>query len=126
MVSAPANAGFARTHRITQAADFRRAFATGCRSAAGPLVLISIPNGLAHARLGLAVSKRHVRRAIDRNRIKRLTREMFRTHAAAVAGRDVVLLIRSTMDGWDNARFRAALIALWGQHLRKCAASSSL
>lgn len=126
MVPDPANVRFARTHRITRPAEFRRAFATGCRSAAGPLVLISIPNGLAHARLGLAVSKRHVRLAVDRNRLKRLARETFRAHATEADGRDVVLLIRNGTESWDNARFRAALTALWGQHLRKCAASSSI
>ncbi|MGE0080317.1 MAG: ribonuclease P protein component [Thiohalomonadaceae bacterium] len=126
MTPDPANARFARLHRITRPADFRRVFATGCRSAAGPLVLISMPNGLAQGRLGLAISKRYVRRAVDRNRFKRLAREMFRTHVAEARGRDVVLLVRGSLEDWDNARFRAALITLWRQHLRKCAASSSL
>lgn len=125
MAPGPANARFPRTHRITRPADFRRVFASGCRSSAGPLVLISATNGLAHGRLGLAISKRYVRRAVDRNRFKRLAREMFRTHVDDARERDVVLLVRGNLDDWDNARFRAALITLWGQHLRKCAASSS-
>jgi ribonuclease P protein component len=125
MAPALGSAGYARHQRITRPADFRRAFASGCRTAAGPLVLISVPNALDHARFGLAVSKRYVRHAVDRNRLKRLAREHFRAHAGDAEGRDLVLLIRAGTDTWDNARFRAALNALWGQHLRKCAASSS-
>lgn len=125
MAPDPGSAGFARRQRITRPAEFKRAFADGCRTATGPLLLISVANGREYARLGLAVSKRYVRLAVDRNRIKRLAREFFRAHATEVKGRDLVLLVRSGVDSWDNPRFRAALTAVWGQHLRKCAASSS-
>lgn len=36
-----------------------------------------------HSRLGLAIPKRNAKRAIDRNRIKRLIRENFRKDASA-------------------------------------------
>lgn len=36
------------------------------------------PNNLGHSRLGLIVAKKIARRAVDRNKVKRLLREVFR------------------------------------------------
>lgn len=47
------------------------------------------------ARLGLVVAKKHLKRAVDRNRFKRLVRESFRAHQQQLEGLDVVVLARS-------------------------------
>ncbi len=57
--------------------------------------MLARDNGLPHARLGLAVGKKHVRKAVGRNRIKRLVRESFRIHAASLGGFDLVVLSRA-------------------------------
>ena len=49
------------------------------------------PNGLAYSRLGLIVPKRLLRRAVDRNRTKRLFREWFRRNQARLGGQDMLL-----------------------------------
>ena len=43
-------------------------------------------------RLGLAISKKHCKKATGRNRIKRLIRESFRTHQRQLSGLDVVVI----------------------------------
>lgn len=43
-------------------------------------------------RLGLAISKKHCKKATGRNRIKRLVRESFRTHQRQLNGLDVVVI----------------------------------
>jgi ribonuclease P protein component len=43
-------------------------------------------------RLGMAISKKHCRKATARNRIKRLVRESFRQHQTALAGLDIVVI----------------------------------
>lgn len=45
-------------------------------------------------RLGLAISKKHARLAVQRNRIKRQVREVFRTNYDALAAGDYVILNR--------------------------------
>jgi|GEM_PF-3976772 len=42
------------------------------------------------ARLGMAVAKKCAKRAVDRNRLKRLARESFRQHKHSLAGFDIV------------------------------------
>lgn len=54
-----------------------------------------MPNNLAHSRLGLIVAGKVVRRAVGRNRVKRLLREVFRTRQQALAGLDLVVRLRS-------------------------------
>jgi len=44
------------------------------------------------ARLGLAISKKHCRKATARNRIKRIVRESFRHHQADLGNLDVVVI----------------------------------
>ena len=65
------------------------------------------------ARLGLAVAKKHVRRAVARNRIKRLIRESFRRHRDLLEGLDIVVLVRPGVEKADNATLLAALNRHW-------------
>ena len=77
----------------------------------------SAPDG-AGARLGLAVAKKRAKRAVDRNRIKRVARESFRHRRAALGSRHVVLMNRDAAKGAGVAELRAALETLWDKVLR--------
>lgn len=46
------------------------------------------------ARLGLTITKKKLKNATDRNRLKRLTRERFRKAWTDLAGVDVVLIVK--------------------------------
>ena len=46
------------------------------------------------ARLGLVVAKKNLKRAVDRNRFKRLVREQFRQMQHQLGGLDIVILAR--------------------------------
>lgn len=46
------------------------------------------------ARLGLVVGKKHLKKAVDRNRFKRLVRESFRHHQEQLKGLDIIVLAR--------------------------------
>jgi ribonuclease P protein component len=90
-------ATFRRHERITDARDFRRAF-DHRRSASDPwLIVYGVENGREHARLGISVSRKKIRRAADRNRVKRFLREAFRLGKAELPrGVDLVVVPRGS------------------------------
>ena len=70
----------------------------GCSPCGVPsLVVHAIANGLNHARLGISVPRKITRRAVVRNRLKRLVREAFRLNKAALPrGVDLIVVPRQS------------------------------
>lgn len=66
---------------------------------AGPFVLHHHPNTAAgSARLGLVIPKKHARRAVLRNLLKRQAREAFRLRRAGLASSDLVFRLAQPVD----------------------------
>ena len=75
-------------------------------------LLLAAPGTTPVSRLGVVVAKKNIRRAVKRNRIKRLVREHFRHHPFDEAI-DLVVLARSGADQMDNPRVWQELDRLW-------------
>lgn len=88
--------------------------------------MLYTPNGLEHARLGLAISKKALRKAVHRNLVKRLVRESFRLHQADLQGRDVVVLFRSGASVADRKVLHASLAKHWRRVGRPVAGGASI
>lgn len=65
-----------------------------CIKTAG-ITLFSRFNKLGYPRIGLSISKRYIKYAHERNRIKRCARETFRIHQHNLLASDFVLTINS-------------------------------
>ena len=76
------------------------------------LTLLAKPNGLTTSRLGLAISKRHVKLACHRNRIKRVVRASFTQHAT-LPGLDIVILSRAGLLADNKEALWQQLQSLW-------------
>lgn len=106
--------GFPRQHRLLSSDDFQQVFKrTQYRSVDQRLTVLARQNGLGHARLGLAITKRIIRKAVGRNRVKRLVRESFRQHQQELAGLDIVVLGRDGAPQASNSELTAALQSHW-------------
>jgi ribonuclease P protein component len=70
---------FARVRRIVKTDEFSSVFRLRPAQKTAHFVLYTRPNDLPHARLGVVAAKRFAPRAVTRNTIKRITRELFRT-----------------------------------------------
>ncbi|MEA3274020.1 MAG: ribonuclease P protein component [Pseudomonadota bacterium] len=75
------------------------------------------------ARLGLAISKKCARRAVDRSRLKRVVRESFRRHRADLYGLDLVVLCRRDAVGSRSQRLFDSLSVHWKRILDQLCAS---
>ena len=67
------------------------------------------------ARLAISVPKRQLKSAVARNRVKRLVREIFRSHAIAAAPLDILVTYRAKYDARlpkQRAALREALCGL--------------
>ncbi|NGZ88549.1 ribonuclease P protein component [Duganella aceris] len=69
---------FARVRRIVKTDEFSSVFRLRPTQKSAHFVLYTRLNDLPHARLGVVVAKRFAPRAVTRNTIKRVTRELFR------------------------------------------------
>jgi len=72
---------FARVRRIVKTDEFSSVFRLRPVQKTPHFVLYARPNELTHARLGVVAAKRFAPRAVTRNTIKRVAREIFRRSA---------------------------------------------
>ena len=91
--------------RIRDPAHFRRAFDRKRSASDDKIIVYGAENGLDRPRLGISASRKRVRKAHERNRVKRLLREAFRlTKAELPAGIDLVIVPRGPDLTFDHAR----------------------
>ena len=101
--------GFPRRLRLLGPAEYRRVFQAATRSGGSGLVVLARANQLTHPRLGLAISRKCTPRAVQRNRIKRLSREAFRKLQHRLGGVDFIVLGQRGLADRANPEISTAL-----------------
>jgi ribonuclease P protein component len=84
---------FARRYRLTKTDEFSSVFGFR-RAIRGKLLMLHYqprPDGMNDARLGVVVGKKLLKRAVDRNRLKRIIREQFRRVRIDLPGIDLIV-----------------------------------
>ena len=81
-------------------------------------VLHVIPGRHDISRLGVALTRRLVPSALERNRVKRLARELFRRHPLKRSGLDCVVAFRERFDEAQLPALREELAQLFDQAAR--------
>ena len=84
---------FSPERRVRRRAEFQQVFERGTRLHSRFFTLLLLPNGRATSRLGI-VASRKIGGAVQRNRAKRLIREIFRHLPARQAAIDLVVIPR--------------------------------
>lgn len=75
-------------------------------------------NNLRYPRIGFIIAKKNVKRAHERNRIKRLIREYFRLHQNELPLMDFVIIAKKGVTDLDNKEIIEILGKLWRRHCR--------
>lgn len=121
--------GFPKALRLLTPADFKQVFdAADLRVSNKELLILARANPFERPRLGLVIAKKHIRLATQRNRIKRIIRESFRTQQHALCndiGVDAIVLARGGLDKLDNSALHTTMRQLWQQLQRKASKHAS-
>lgn len=93
-----ADYGFAANMRLHKTDEFSSVFNFRCSVGGTYLQVLAKPNKRNNPRLGVIVSRKISKRAVDRNYIKRALREYFRLNQQSCDSLDVVIRVRKMFD----------------------------
>lgn len=111
---------FTKSMRLLNSKDFQTVFDDApLRTSHQHFLFLARTNPFDHPRLGLVIAKKHIRHAVDRNRMKRLIRETFRAKQQQLAGIDVIVLARKGMNDVTNAVLIEHLNGQWDRLIRR-------
>ncbi|PVZ83294.1 ribonuclease P protein component [Serratia sp. S1B] len=114
---------FPRELRLLTPTHFTFVFQQPQRAGTPQITILGRQNLLGHPRIGLTVAKKYVKRAHERNRIKRLTRESFRLRQHQLPAMDFVVVAKKGIAELDNRALTEVLEKLWRRHCRLAPAS---
>jgi ribonuclease P protein component len=101
---------------LLRPAEFKAVFEGGSRHVGRCMVMWVKPVGGGRMRLGLVTSKRALRRAVDRNAVRRRFRECFRKNRLRFAGgADMVLVGRTAALGAPYTALEREMLRLAGK-----------
>ncbi len=125
-----ASSHFPRHTKLLLPAEYNRVFAAGKRFSGtcvtlvaarreSPLAVTAIENAenvaiaKSHARLGLALAKKQIKRSHERNRVKRLIRECFRHNLQHLRGIEVVAMAKTIAQKTPNSALATEIARLF-------------
>ncbi len=86
---------FRPRERLLKSRDFNKVYKKAIAGRSGGVILYSLPNGLEYNRLGFSIGAKNIKRAVSRNRIRRLFKEAYRkTKNSLLRGFDIVIVVR--------------------------------
>jgi ribonuclease P protein component len=122
-VSPPATGCLPRERRLTGKSQFDLVHRERLRVSDALFTVIARPNGMGHARLGMAVGRRAAGSAVNRNRVRRVVREAFRLNQQELPPLDLVVNAKPAAAQAANGELTASVIALWMRISERCARS---
>ena len=113
--------GFSTDVRIHCAADYKSVFDGALFKVHQPhFLFLAKISEQPNSRLGIVVAKKKVRRAHERNRVKRLARESFRLYQQQSNVLDIVVMPKMGIEAVPNAELHQQLQFAW-QKLQRLA-----
>jgi ribonuclease P protein component len=110
-----------RAYVLRRRSDFEAVLRSGSRIGTPNFLARIRGNEAARPRLGIIAGRKTAPRAVDRNRVRRLIRDAFRSAAQGGLGAcDIAIQFRSDLRAADNAAIRAELRRLFDRLARQC------
>jgi ribonuclease P protein component len=118
-VEGNAEESFPRQLRLTTAVDFRQVFSKNFRMGDADITILVSAHKGANPRIGFAVAKKQIKKAVDRNGLKRTLRESFRKNQHRLPARDLVVMVRKQILLHDSMQLRASLEKHWNSIINR-------
>ncbi|MDD3575514.1 MAG: ribonuclease P protein component [Halothiobacillus sp.] len=123
MASSPKRFGFPVDVRLRRPDEYKRTLTSGKRVHCELLMAVVTPNPTNSPRLGLAIAKRQVRLAHERNRVKRIARDYFRRHLAEWPSFDCVVMAKAGIENVSNPELQIMMKQLFDKVAARCVGS---
>ena len=111
---------FSRELRLLTPTHFENVFNNAIPAVSNQLTLLARKNTCDHPRLGITISKKRVKKAHDRNRLKRAIRESFRLNQQVLPTADIIVVGKSGLDRLSNQEIFSLLNKLWKKLAHRC------
>lgn len=109
-----ASLNFSKQKRLLEAEHFKRVFDLPNKKLSTNYVLVlASKNDLEHPRLGLVIGKKNVKLAVQRNRLKRQIREIFRLNQHLISNYDIVVVARRGFAEIASDELQKQFIKFW-------------
>ena len=110
---------FNRESRLLTPGHFKTVFDNPIRYGSTHFTILITSNPNSNNRLGMAIAKKRVKLAVQRNRMKRLTRESFRLNQHNLPAVDIVVMVKSGIDKLDNEDITKQLEKIWRKIIQR-------
>lgn len=104
---------FNRESRLLTPGHFKNVFDNASRFSSQHFTILITQNKSGDNRLGLAIAKKRVKLAVQRNRVKRLVRESFRLNQQKLPSIDMVVMVKSGIDKLENDAINQQIENIW-------------
>lgn len=111
---------FPRQLRLTRAFEFQQVFNNNYRCADACITILVRKTAGDCPRLGFAIARKQIPRAVQRNRLKRQFRESFRRAQHQLPARDLVIMVRREILLIGPEKIRASLDQHWNSIIKQC------
>jgi ribonuclease P protein component len=117
--------GYPRQLRLLAAGDFKSVFDdVQVKVPDQRILILARPNNLDHPRIGFVISKKNVRRAVKRNKVRRIIRESFRLNQNNLPAIDMVVLARPGLGDLSHEELQQLSKKCWQRLIRKTTQTS--
>jgi len=105
---------YPRPLRLLTGGEFKRVFdKADFKISDSNLLILARHNDTEHPRIGFVFSKKNIRRAVNRNRVRRIIRESFRLNKHQLPNVDLVILARRGIDQLENEDIHSLISKSW-------------
>jgi ribonuclease P protein component len=106
--------------RLTRASDFQQVFKKNFRRSDNCITILVGNKPGSWPRIGFAIARKQIPRAVKRNALKRLFRESFRISRHRLPPRDMVIMVRREILSLSPAEIRNRLERHWNGIIEQC------